>query len=156
MSGQGLECLGSEVDGRLCDLRLCSENLGEEETLELESGRREGPFAPQAARRATEETVGDRRNFLGLDKQTRPFFGRAHGALTSLVSCVSQRKPVLARSPQQGWRIFFSKAPGRKHFIGNTVATGSVAIAHLCCSSVDAAGAGEHTDRVAVPRSHGA
>lgn len=86
VSGQGLECLGSGVDGRLCDLRLCSENLGEEETLELESGRKEGPFAPQAARRATEGTVGDRRNFLGLDKQTRPFFGRAHGALTSLVS----------------------------------------------------------------------
>lgn len=32
-AGRCLEYLQSRVDIRLCDLRLCSENLGEEETL---------------------------------------------------------------------------------------------------------------------------
>lgn len=106
-AGWCLEYLGSGVDIRLCNLRLCSETLGEEETLELEYGGKEGPVAPQASRMATEGSLGERRNFLGLGKQTRPFFGRAYGVLTFLVSFMSQRKPVLACSPQQGWRIFF-------------------------------------------------
>lgn len=106
MGDQCLENLGSAVNGRLCDLRLCSENLDEEETHELESGKKEGPVAPQRARRAMEGSVRERGNFLGLDKQTRPFFETAHGALTSLVSFMSQRKPDPACSPWQGWRIF--------------------------------------------------
>lgn len=64
-AGQCPACLGSGVDGRLYDLRLCSENLGEEETLELESGRKRGPVAPQAASRATEGTVGTGGIFSG-------------------------------------------------------------------------------------------
>lgn len=106
VGGQCLENLGSGVNGRLCDLGLCSENLGEEETYELESGGKEGPVAPQRARRAMEGSVRDSENFLGLEKQIRPFFGTALGALTSLVSFVSQRKPVPACSPWQGWRMF--------------------------------------------------
>lgn len=61
--------MGSRVDGRLCNLRVYSENLGNEKTLELESGRKEGPGAPQEARRAVEGMSGGGGHFLGVGKQ---------------------------------------------------------------------------------------
>lgn len=115
-AGQCPACLGSGVDGRLYDLRLCSENLGEKETLELESGRKGGPVAPQAPAGPRRGQWGQGESFLGLDKQTRPFSGRVHGALTSLVSCKSQRKPVPACSPRQGWQIPFLQRTRKETF----------------------------------------
>lgn len=64
---------------------------GEEEDPERESGREEGVGAPQAARRAL--AVGQREGPSWMQVSS-PFCGMARGAPASLVSSVSQRKPV--------------------------------------------------------------
>lgn len=145
--GQCLESLGRGVDTRLCDLRPCSGILDEEEIPEPESGRKEGPGG-KGVSGGEGGSPGSRRA-----AQTLLWKGPRSAHLPGLLRASEEAVPACSLSTA-GVANFFSKGPGRKRVTGHTVATGSVATTHLCCCSVDAAGAGVRTGGVAVPRSH--